>query len=366
VSSLAQVFRQFGPQYLKEHRNRMIPSHKRVMRDIILCRTQALGGQTWYCKGCDDYHYSYHSCRNRHCPKCGNDKADNWLEEQKNLLLPVPYFMATITVPDKLRSLFRANQKVMYRILFTASAEALQTLARDSKYLGGTIGLIGVLQTWTRKLSYHPHIHYLIPGGALTTHGNKWVRPKNDFLVHVKPLAILIRAKFRHACKKTNIYDKIPTSVWHQNWVIHIQPVGTGEAALKYLSPYIHRVAISDKNILQLGNRKVTFRYKDAQTSRSETCTLDAFKFIRLFMQHVLPRGFVKMRYYGFLATKKRKLLNTIRQLLNAASVAAAKLRQNLTKVFRCPNCGDAMIIIGELPKTRAPPSSFATALTTS
>jgi endogenous inhibitor of DNA gyrase (YacG/DUF329 family) len=322
----------------------------------VLCRTEALGGQTWHCSRCDDYHYSYHSCRNRHCPKCGNDRTDHWLEEQKSLLLPVPYFMATITVPEELRSVFRANQKVIYNILFTASAEALQTLALDPKYLGGTIGMIGVLQTWTRNLAYHPHIHFLIPGGGLSYDGNKWIQAKNDFLVHVKPLAILIRAKFRDGCKKAGLHNQIPKSVWKQHWVVHIQAVGTGEAALKYLAPYIHRVAISDRNILSLSDRRVTFRYKDGQTNHFKTSTLNVFEFIRRFLQHVLPKGFVKMRYYGFLATKKRKILIHIRQLLDALMTLPIKMPQQITKSFPCPNCGKPMAFIGELPRRRGPP----------
>jgi hypothetical protein len=355
VSSLADIIRQYGSEYIQKYGSRLLPSHKRVLRDILLCRTPDLGGQTWFCSDCHDYHYSYHSCRNRHCPKCENDKATEWLESQKNLLLPVQYFMSTVTVPEALRSVIRKNQKALYSLLFQSSAEGIQDLALDKRFMGGKIGLVGVLQTWTRHLAYHPHIHFIIPGCALDDK-NKIRRAKKDFFVHHDPLSDLIREKFKDGCKKLGLYNQIPPSVWRQHWNVGVEQVGTGEAALKYLAPYIFRVAISDRNILSLTDGKVTFRLKDSHTHKYETCTLDAMKFLSRFLQHVLPRGFVKVRYYGFLASKNRAVLDVVKKQLGVLLSPVKRTTQKISKSFKCPKCGRPMSLIGELPRKRGPP----------
>jgi hypothetical protein len=219
MPELADIFRLHGPEYVAKYGDRMLPSHLKVLRDVTRCRTDDLGGQVWFCQNCNEYHYSYHSCKNRHCPKCQNDQATVWLAEQEQLLLPVPYFMATFTLPEELREIARSHQKIIYNLLFRASAEALQTLAADPKYIGGIIGMIGVLQTWTRDLAYHPHIHYLIPAGGLDKANKAWRSAKNNFLMPVKALSILFRAKFRDALKKEGLYEKIPKTAWKKDWV---------------------------------------------------------------------------------------------------------------------------------------------------
>jgi len=360
VTTLADILRQYGTHYLAKLGSRVLPSHKRVMQDLTRCRTPEMGGQTWYCQTCGDYHYSYHSCRNRHCPKCQNERTTEWLDRQRERLLPLPYFMATVTVPEGLREILRSHQKVMYSIFFRTSAEAIQALAQDRRFIGGTIGMIGVLQTWTRALAYHPHIHFLIPGCGISENGKKLRPAKKDFLMHVKPLSVLIRAKFHHACKKTGLYNQIPQSVWKQNWVVHIEPVGNGEAALKYLAPYLFRVAISDRNILSLRQGQVTFRYKDSKTNQLRTCTLDALEFIRRFLQHVLPKGLVKVRYFGFLSTKKRKFLEKVKELLGMLFDPIKKIAEKASKPFCCPRCQKPMVFIGELPPRRGPPGTVS------
>ena len=339
------------------------------MRDVTRCRTPELGGQTWHCDHCGKTHYSYHSCRNRHCPKCQHDRGQDWLERQIDLLLPVPYFMTTVTVPEDLRLAFRHRQKQLYSIFFKASAKALVTLARDKRFLGADIGLIGVLQTWTRMIAYHPHIHFLIPGGGII--GNRWKWSKPDFLVHVRPLSRLIRRFFREALKQTDLYQLVPSSVWLQDWVCHIEPVGTGEAALKYLAPYIFRVAISDRNILSVQNGQVTFRYKDTEKDQSplvgddyQICSFPVQEFIRRFLQHVLPRGFVKVRYFGFLATKKRADLDRVKELIGRWLLSKSTPHTERKHfVMRCPECKMPMIYVCELPKQpstdRGPPAWF-------
>lgn len=313
---LAEIFRQHGPAYREKFKGRIPASHLKVMADIEACRTAALGGQVYVCDECDQSRYSYHSCQNRHCPKCQNGQAQAWLARQTELLLPVPYFMVTFTLPAGLRAVARSNQKLIYNLLFQTSAAALQELALDPRFVGGQIGMVGVLQTWTRDLIYHPHVHYLVPGGGLAADGQSWRRARNAFFVHVLPLSRLFRGKFRAALQATDLFAQVPAPVWQQEWVVHCQPVGTGEAALKYLAPYIFRVAISNRRIVNLENGQVTFRYRESDTRRWKSCTLPAEEFIRRFLQHVLPKGFQKVRYYGLFSSSQRHRLAQARRRL--------------------------------------------------
>lgn len=356
---LADIFRQYGPAYREKYGERMLPSHRQAMVDIERCRTEVLGGHVYACPNCGEVRYSYHSCQNRHCPKCQQEAAEQWLARQQQLLLPVPYFLLTFTLPDDLRQLARSNQKLIYTLLFRTSAAATQELAQDPRFVGGQIGMIGVLQTWTRDLIFHPHVHYLVPGGALSAAG-EWVRARNHFLVHVKPLAILLRAKFRDELRKTDLFDQIPTQVWRQDWVVHCQPVGSGQAALKYLAPYIFRVALSNRRILKAEDGQVTFTYKDGTSGQPKRCTLAAEEFIRRFLQHVLPKGFVKVRYYGIFSPGNRHLLQQVRQQLDMPPTPAGdKPAQDaaIPPVLCCPRCGQAMHPVQRLgPRGRCPP----------
>ena len=325
------------------------------MNHIASCRTPVMGGQKYLCKTCSKIHYSYHSCRDRHCPKCQNDRVDEWLEKQFELLLSVPYFMATVTVPEELRLVFRSHQKTMYHLFFKASAEAIMLLAKDKRFLGAKIGLMGILQTWTRQLVYHPHIHFLIPGGGIRN--DRWKYSKPNILVHVKPLSRLIRRRFSEMLEETDLYQHVPKSVWQKEWVCHIEPVGNGEAVLKYLAPYVYRVAISDRNILNVKDGNVTFRYKSSESDSFKTCTLDAFEFLRRFLQHVLPKGFVKVRYFGFLATKKREALDHIKELIGRRlSGKSSPYPKKIKKPMTCPDCGSVLVFVCEIPRYRGPP----------
>jgi hypothetical protein len=358
---IADIFRLHGPEYRSQFRDRMPPSHLRAMDAIERCRTEELGGQLYFCDQCQEQHYSYHSCKNRHCPKCQNDQANEWLENQKNLLLPVSYFMVTFTLPEELRSPARSHQKLIYNLLFRASSEALLELAADPRFVGAKIGAVGVLHTWTRDLFYHPHLHYIATGGGLSADG-QWRSSRPDFLVHVKPLSILFRAKFRDLLKQTDLFHLLDPQVWRKDWVVHSQPVGSGEAAFKYLAPYIFRVAISNRRILALEDGQVTFSYKDSATEQTRFSTIPAEEFIRRFLQHVLPKGFVKVRYYGLLAAANRHLLDQARQLLTTAASRSNSppddcQRKDLGEPPRCPKCGAALRLVERLqPKTRWPP----------
>ena len=292
---VAEIFREHGPEYLAKYGERMPRNHLRAMRDIQRCRTAELGGQVYVCEKCDERRFSYHSCKNRHCPKCGNEQAAKWLEEQKELLLPVVHFLVTFTLPEELRRVARSNQKIVYNILFRASSEALQKLAADERLIGGRVGMVGVLHTWTRALIYHPHVHYIVTGGGLNENA-EWKSAQENFLVPVKALSVIFRAKFRDLLRKTELFDQVDARVWKKEWVAHSEPVGSGEAAFKYLAPYVFRVAITNRRIVKLEEDRVTFKYKDSATDEVKYATVSAEEFIRRFLQHVLPEGFVKVR----------------------------------------------------------------------
>jgi len=352
VIELAEIFRQHGPAYRDKFKGRIPASHLKAMAAIEQCRTEALGGHVYTCDDCAQTRYSYHSCKNRHCPKCQNQAGQQWLQQQQALLLPVPYFMVTFTLPEGLRTLARKNQRQVYDLLFQTSAAALQQLAHAPRFVGGQLGFLGVLQTWTRDLRYHPHVHYLVPAGGLSADGQSWLRAHNAFFVHVKPLSRLFRAKFRAALAKTDLLNQLPPATWRQEWVVHCQPVGSGQAALKYLAPYIFRVALSNNRILKLQDGQVTFRYRETASRKSKSCTLPAEEFIRRFLQHILPKGFQKVRYYGFFSPGQRHRLHQARPLLGPAILPEPT---NLTQVqshsappsdpplIPCPTCGRPM-----------------------
>jgi hypothetical protein len=358
VIEVAEIFRCYGPAYRDKFNGRLLPSHLQAMQDIEQCRTEALGGHLFSCEACQEIRYSYHSCQNRHCPKCQNQTAQQWLAQQQALLLPVPYFMVTFTLPAGLKPLARSHQKLCYNLLFQASAAALQELAGDPRFVGGQIGMIGVLHTWTRDLRYHPHVHYLVPAGGLSPDGQTWLRARNAFLVHVKPLSHLFRAKFRAALRQTELYDRVPEVAWTQDWVVHCQPVGQGRAALKYLAPYVFRVAISNSRLLKVEDDQVTFRYKASDTGRFQLCTVPAEEFIRRFLQHVLPKGFVKVRYYGLFSPAYRAQLAMIRQALGAPEPAqpdpTVQSQPPATEPsLACPKCGQPMRLVQTVPRQR-------------
>jgi len=347
----------------------MLPGHRRAMRDIERCRTAALGGHVYTCPDCDESEYLYHSCRNRHCPKCQQDKAQRWLEAQQDLLLGVVYFLLTFTLPEKLRSAARSQQRLVYDLLFRVSAKAVQQLGQDERWVGGQMGMLGILHTWGRNLAYHPHVHDLVPGGGIGADG-VWRPSRANFLLPVKALSRLVRGKFRAALRRADavVYATIPAAVWQQEWVVHCQPVGNGLTAVKYLAPYIFRVAISNRRIAKMAEGKVTFRYRATESGTLKSCTLAAEAFIHRFLQHVLPKGFVKVRYYGFLAVGQRKRLAAWREQLRPSVEQASSATGDTVEdepsadesrrtEVRCPSCGQVMrrrAVI--LPTAHSPP----------
>ena len=367
--TLGEIFRRYGPAYREKMGNRLSASQQSAMAAIEQCRTEALGGQVYTCPRCATVCYSYHSCRNRHCPTCQHDQGQSWLAKQQALRLPVPYFLVTFTLPAELRTIARQHQRQLYGLLFRSSATALQQLAADARFLGGQIGMAGVLQTWTRDLRYHPHIHYLVPAGAFASAEGRWSRAKGRFLVQVKPLAKLFRGKMRAGLRQLKLEGAVAPAVWGKAWVVDCRAVGSGEAALKYLAPYVFRVALSNNRLEGVVNDQVTFRYRVGESKKTKRCTLPAEAFIGRFLQHVLPKGFVKVRYFGLLSPSKRALLAEVRALLGVASgesvEASSEVRVSVVAdeqhgpVVCCPVCGAVMEVTMVLvPVSRSPPGS--------
>ena len=362
---LAEIIRRHGPEYLARYGDRLLPSHRRALADIEACRTAKLGGHVYLCEPCQHRQYEYHSCKNRHCPKCQNEQATRWLVRQQRWLLPTHYFLVTFTLPAELRPLARSHQKLIYKLLFQAAASSLQKLALDPRFVGGQIGMVGVLQTWTLDIRYHPHIHFLIPGGGITPRG-RWRFTEEDFFLPAPALSPLFRAKFRDALKQTPLLGSVPSIVWRQKWVVDCKAAGTGETVLKYFAPYIFRVALSNHRLVQLEKGQVTFKCKDRKTKQTRLLTLPALQFISRFLQHVLPDGFVKVRYYGFLHPKNRQLFERVLwalsgdpspKLAHPSESTQGEEVSNPTRTPACPQCGRAMILIETLlPQKRGPP----------
>ena len=317
MGALADIVRRHGSAYVQRFAARLPPAHRRVLRDLERCRTPAMGGQLWHCPQCARAHYAYHSCGNRHCPACGADDARAWLDRQLALQLPVTYFLCTCTVPQELRAVIRSHPRGLLSALFQAASSALLDLCRNPKWFGAIPGVTAVLHTWSRALAYHPHIHFLITGGGLDPSG-AWRQPANGFLVPAHAISALLRARFRDALRAFDpaAFATIPARIWTTDWVVDLRGVGSGENTLRYLARYLFRVALSDSAILHHDERSVTFRYRDSDTGRSRRMRLPVFEFLHRFLQHVLPRGFVKVRYYGLHHPAHRQTLALARAAL--------------------------------------------------
>ena len=240
--SVHELLTQFGPAYLEEFGSAMPMRQRQVLTRILRCRTPALGGELVDCPDCGYFRYRYHSCNDRHCPLCGTTDADQWLEQQRQrLLLPVPYFLVTFTLPDPLRSWIRSHPKLGYQLLFSTSAKALQDLAANPARLGAHLGMLGVLHTWSRTLIFHPHIHYLVPGGGLSPDQRRWIASPPEFLVHRTPLGLHFRTLFRQQLQKRapEAMAQLPEKIWNQTWGVNCQAVGSGQKTLAYLARYV-------------------------------------------------------------------------------------------------------------------------------
>lgn len=352
--TVAEALRRFAPAYLAKYGHRMPPHHRKVLGLILRCKTGELGGVRYRCAKCDHHHWVARSCGNRHCPNCQKHKTQNWLAKQTRRLLPVQYFVVTFTVPSELRPLLRANPEAGYEAIFAAGSQTIRALLAKPRNLGSqSIGFFGVLHTWGRDLnSYNPHVHFVVVGGGVSPDGSKWLQAKRDFLFHHEPARQLYKKRFVESIRKADLYENLPRDVLKLDWVVNIKPVGDGNAVLKYLAPYVYRVAISDNRITRVDDAGVTYRVKPSGKRSYKSRSLDGESFVRAFAQHILPAGFRKVRHYGFLASNHQRSLANIRWLvwlhqgwtLHLSSLIPQPSEPPTAKV-PCRHCGNAMTV---------------------
>jgi hypothetical protein len=343
MNSIQQIFRTHGAAYLERYGDHMPANHRKVIHAICNCGTGAFGQHMFTCGDCGELHSADGSCGNRHCPTCQAGKSDEWLKKQEEKVLPVNYFMVTFTVPKELRDLIRSNQKVCYAALFKAASGAMKKLAKDPRFVGcDTAGFTGILHTWTRQLAYHPHVHFIVPGGGIDKAGTEWKSSGVEFYVHAAPLSKIYRAKFIELLKKEGLV--VPPCVWDPDWVIDCRHVGNGKKALKYLAQYVFRVAIAPSRILKVTDTEVLFKYKRSGEKKWRKCKLKIFEFMRRYLQHVLPHGFTKVRHYGFMAANAKVPLQKIRELICALyELVVERLlarKPKRRKPWICKSCG--------------------------
>jgi hypothetical protein len=364
---LADIVRAVGPE--ERARLAVLPSQKKALQAMEQCRTPALGGQLFRCEHCGAEQYSYHSCGNRHCPKCHGQQTEAWLEQQRSRLLPCAYYLLTFTLPAELRPLAYRQQKVLYGLLLKCAVASLKKLCRDPQWLGAQPSVLGVLHTWTRSLVYHPHVHLLVSAGGLSADGQRWVEPKNpEFLVPVRALSVIFRAKMRDALQARGLLVSVPPFWRSKKWVVHAKAAGRGEKVLEYLSRYVFRIALSNSCLERFENGQVTFRYRDNRTQQIKRITLTAVQFLARFLQHILPKGFAKVRHYGLDSSASQRRHQQALLLLQKHYPATAPLTQPLLSennkpteaqphpLRRCPSCRIGQLgFIAELPK-KIPP----------
>lgn len=333
MHKIQQIFNQGYPGYLEQYG--MNYESNKVVEAIMGCKTPAMGGNQTTCQDCGKTHLHYNSCRNRHCPCCQSFNKEKWIDAQKADVIDAPYFHAVFTVPEELNPLIYANKWALYKLLYKASSEALMDLARDKKFLGADIGFISVLHTWGSNLSFHPHIHAIVLGGGLTDTG-RFVTSDKKFLFPIKVVSKLFRGKFLDYLKKLSLkntlaypgelsllqfpreFNQFLTKLYAKEWIPYLkEPFKSADQVIEYLGRYTHRIAISNSRILEVGDKSVVFRVKDYKTNTEKKLTLGHEEFIRRFLMHVLPKGFVKIRHYGLLSNRtKGKKLKLIRILI--------------------------------------------------
>lgn len=330
--SFHELLRRFAPDYLERFGTAMPQRQRAVLETILRCRTAALGGQLFGCPDCQKFRYLYHSCNDRHCPRCGQADADAWLaRQQARLLLPVPYFLLTFTLPDYLRTWVRSHPKLGYDLLFAASAQALQDLARDPKRLGAQLGMLGVLHTWSRTLIFHPHIHYLIPGGGLSLDERTWIASGQKFFLPFRPLAKRFRTLFDQKLKKQapELHAQIPEKIWTQRWNLNIEAAGSGENALRYLARYVFKTATGNRRVELLANGPVRWPFRKSQTGQWTHLDLAPDELLRRFLQHVLPQGYCRVRCFGWYHPAAQVRANRVRALLRLAPMLSVAQKQS-------------------------------------
>lgn len=371
---LADIFAQYGNQY--RDKNVITGQQFKVMKRIEICRTAALGGHVEACDHCGHTQNAYNSCRDRHCPKCQTMVKEKWLNNRKAELLPCSYFHNVFTLPHELNPLIMGNKRIMLALLFTAVKETLQVFARDPQWrLEGQLGFISVLHTWNQKLMAHYHLHCIIPAGALSFDRKKWIGTRTKYLFKVQSLAKEFQKRYLSKLEKMyrkrqlsfngrlaeykdeNQFQKLLTALWNKQWITYAkQPFGGPEQVLEYLGRYTHRVAITNNRIIAIDNDLVRFKYRDrSDDNKEKELTLSAYEFIRRFLLHVLPSGFTKIRYYGFLAhANKKTCIELIRTLIGTTIEYAKNLVEDIQEmmlrltginIYCCPQCGKGKLV---------------------
>ena len=351
---LAEILRAHWPAYRAKLGNRLPPAQRAAVRAISSCRTPARGGQLFHC-ACGSWHYAYHSCGHRACPHCGQGDAQEWAGRQELKLLPVPYFLVTFTLPGELRETIRAHPQDLYAALFRESSGALGDVALTK--LGVELGFTGVLHTWTRQLVFHPHVHYLVPGGGLTPDGLRWKRvAAPDFFLPQAVLAARCKNRLRQWLEAEHpaLLRAIPSRAWKQKWVVAVQPVGRGTTALRYLAAYVQKTALSARRLIACDERTVTFTHQDRASGETRTLRLSGEEFLRRFLQHVLPKGFQRVRHFGWLSPAAKKRWARIHALLDWQPATPPDAAPAPSWAPRCPQCQKPMRLVGPLP--RPPP----------
>jgi Putative transposase/Transposase zinc-binding domain len=375
---VAEVFRRFGDAYRQQHGASLSTAQRRVMTAIVQCRTAALGGHVEQCDACGHQRVWYNSCRNRHCPKCQSLARAQWLEDRRCELLTTRYFHVVFTLPEEIAEIAGQNKAVVYGILFRAAAETLRTIGADPKHLGAELGFFAVLHTWGQVLLHHPHLHCVVAGGGLSADGSRWIACRPNFFLPVRVLARLFRRLFLEYLEKAFDADKLSLfgalaslrdrrgfqrhlrPARKSKWVVYAKPPFAGpEQVLAYVARYTHRVAISNDRLIGIGDSKVRFRWRDYRNgNRQKTMALTTNEFIRRFLLHVLPAGFQRIRYYGFLGNRCREeKLARCRQLLAmpqpdpSACEAAADYRDRYeeitgTSLTECPACHQGRMLV--------------------
>ncbi len=339
---LSQLITEYENDLLKNHRHELLPSHFKALADMKNCRNSGSLLMMAECDQCHHQAFMPHSCGHRSCPHCQHFDCQRWLERQRQKLLPVDYFMITFTLPAQLRSMAQLNQKFVFNLLFSLAWETLKSFGLRDKKLMGKIGATAVLHTNTRSLNFHPHVHFVIPAGAIDKHHKLWRKKSGTYIFHEGNLAKVFHAKWIDAINKSDLTVKetIPS-----HWIVDCSHVGQGNRALTYLGKYLYRGVLPEKNIIQNRSGEVTFRYKD-NNGIEKTRTLSGAEFLWLLLKHVLPRGFRRARDFGFLHGNCKKVLNLLRYILRCFSPPTNKNSQSKRATFCCPNCGESMRII--------------------
>ena len=361
---VADIVRAVGNRFWEKHKSHFAWVHRKVLDAIVRCRTAALGGHRDKCVRCGHLTASYNSCRNRHCPKCQGNVRAKWLAARSAELLPVPYFHIVFTLPHELSALILQNKRLLYDLLYRASAASLLELAREPKHLGADIGFLGVLHTWGQNLEHHPHVHYIVPAGGLALDGSRWVDSPRKFFLPVKRLSRIFRDNFcgqlRELFQQNRLqfhgslrllaspvaFSDLLWELGQKDWVVYAKPpFGGAEHVLNYLARYTHRVAISNHRLVAFENDRVSFRWRDyAHGGKKKVMTVSADEFLRRFLLHVLPKGLVRIRHFGLFANRRRSAaLQRCRELLSTTPEAD---RPEATNHLRCPACSAPMLVV--------------------